>query len=178
MRFRIVLILSLGFGLFSTGYGQVRFQGFGARLGIVKSENFDATVTPEVFADFGKLNDKVMLQARLGYWSQTSNGGALRDIIIGGSALYEIETTMAFLTPYVGGGLSLHIQRSEVDLSDLLGEEVPRQISSDSDIGFDLKGGAFLNLGEPFALNGEIVLTITEHSQIAAKAGFLIRMNR
>ena len=154
------------------------FQGVGARLGYVRPEEFSWTNSYEAFGDFGKINDIIMLHGRAGYWSDSSNAGTLRDIFVGASLAYELQPSASAFTPYVGGGLSLHFMRSKRDFSDLVGEDVPLQISSDSDVAVDIMSGFILKLAAGVRLNAEAMLSVTDITQFTIRGGLIYQFVR
>jgi opacity protein-like surface antigen len=152
----------------------------GGRIGLVDAENIDSSIGFEVFGDLGTIIPQLHLETFVGFWSKSQSElgieAKFRDIMLGAHAKYEFELDNPKFTPYAGGGLSIHIFKSEVDLPTVSagGFTFGGGTASDSStkIGLDLLGGIAYAFSEKVDGVAELAyMIVSDVGQLHVKVG-------
>jgi hypothetical protein len=181
-----LLILGLTFPAISLAQTELGFRGAGFSAGLVDPQDLDATLGFGMIADLGTLTPRTMLEANLGYWSQSEGVSGLgeisaRDIVFGGKAKYFFPMTDSVLRPFAGAGLSLHFLKVEATLPDmdLGGLIIPGMSAEDSStkLGLDLGGGMATAINGKTDLIGELwYAVVSDIGQFSFKLGVLYKL--
>lgn len=132
----------------------IGFMGIGGRLGYVKPEDpIDGTFDIGVVVDLGTITPALRLEGSVDYWSksyETSYMGwsgskwTYSDLMIGATAKYMIPT-QSTVSPFVGGGLDLHMFSCSWEYEDPYLGKIDAD-DSQTDIGFHAVGGVDMEL--------------------------------
>jgi opacity protein-like surface antigen len=103
----ISLVIAISVLISSEAFGQtdIGFKGIGLKLGYVDPDKIDETMGFGAIADLGTLTLQLGWEAELAYWSKS--GGS--DVGILSSAKYSFPVPESRFSPFMGGGLGLHI---------------------------------------------------------------------
>jgi opacity protein-like surface antigen len=181
---RVMMILStvaLSLFIVGTAFSQsnIGIMGVGGKLGIVDvtEKGAGSTIGFGAVADLGTIVPNLMLEGNLEYWSDSENQGGVdasfRDFIIGGAAKYLIKSSNPNFTPFVGGGLGLHLQKAE---NELLGQ---KNSNSETDIGIHLLGGVFYAASPTIDILGELrYAVVSDLNQISIMGGAIFKLKK
>ncbi len=186
---RVLMVCTVAlllWGSVASAQAELGFNGIGGRIGLVSPENIDATLAFGVFADLGKVHPDIALEAYINYWSKSMgvtgvSEASFRDITIGGKAEYRFALENPKIKPFVGGGLSLHLYKTEVDVPaiNIGGFSSPATTLDDSSskIGIDIGGGVRVNMSDTIDFVGDAWYSIvSDVSQVAIMAGILYKL--
>jgi len=155
----------------------IGFKNAGADVGIVSPENLDATFGIGVSADVGGFSPLVRVEPRFDYWSKSEDtwGGSVsvRDVAFGTRVKYYFPVSNPRLRPYAGGGLGIHLFKSEVEVFDPYFGGTMSVEDSSTKLGIDLGGG----LATPVSLHTSFVAeawygAVSDFSHFTLKVGF------
>lgn len=140
----LAVVMLVGFVGAASAQTDIGFKGVGGKLGLVSiSDDVGSTIGFGGIADLGTFAPNVHLTANIDYWSKTKKeGGAevsLRDIAITGTVSYTFTTGNEKLSPYVAGGLGLHLLNAKAEVFGYKASE------SDTKIGFHFGGGLLIS---------------------------------
>ncbi len=133
----------------------IRLKAVGAKVGYVKPENIDGTFGFGAIADLGTIIPQLGWEAEVTYWSKSYDevGGSvsMHDIAILTSGKYFFPVPQSKFSPYIGGGIGLHMFGSKVEWdSGWYGSGSTSD--TDTKFGFHFLGGAEMELSP--LLNG------------------------
>lgn len=158
----------------------VGLKGIGVRVGVVEPENLDTTVGFGFFMDLGTFHPNVAFETYVDYWSNSLDVEfmemSFRDIAVGAKVEYMISTARPTIHPFIGGGLSVHVLRSEVTTPalDIGGLIIPgfSLDASDTKVGLDLGGGLRAGVAEHVDIIGEAWYSfVPDFNQLIATGG-------
>ena len=171
-RFLLGLIVLMTLTGSAWAQPELGLVALGGQLGFANPDGPVGTaVSLNAIAEFGTLAENLSLESRLGYWSKSEAGFSLRDFILGSSVVYRFEQPRSQLTPFAGGGLSLHFLRTKQPAGIFDGTSF-----TDTEIGIDLRGGARYRFTEQIDFLGEILYTLGDAEQFQIKVGALFKM--
>lgn len=149
------------------------FKGMGARIGLVDPEGASSTVDLGLHIDAGEFARNIRLMPVVEYWSVGQDLGAynadLSDLSFGADINVDFPLQDSRMTPYVGGGLGLHIIKFDTNLPNVDDE-------SDSKLGLNLQGGIRTDAMPNLALFGELRYNfVSDANQLKVLGGFTYR---
>ncbi|MFC1682915.1 outer membrane protein [Candidatus Zixiibacteriota bacterium] len=156
----------------------IAFAGIGGRVGYVKPEDpIEGTFGVGVVANLGTIVPALRLEGSVDYWAKSYNAAFMAhdaewkysDIIIGATAKYMIPT-QGSVTPFVGGGLGVHVFNWEYsydyewdDPYGYLDEECSDSCSdSKTEVGFHGVGGVEAKLSPNVTGGVEVRYAVSE----------------
>jgi opacity protein-like surface antigen len=160
----------------------IGFKGVGGRLSFVSPEDVDAAIGFGAIADLGTITPDIGLQATIDFWSKSEEEfdveSSFRDIVLGARATYNFSVDNPDFTPFVAGGLAIHLFHVEVDAPEarVAGIVVGGGSYDDSEtkIGIDLAGGTRYAVSENADIIGEAMYRIvSDVSQFVISAGVI-----
>ena len=152
-------------------------KGIGVRVGVVEPENLDTTVGFGFFLDMGTFHPNIAFETYAGYWKNSFDVGlaesSFRDIVIGAKVEYMFNVSRPTIHPFIGGGLSAHIMKSEATIAGIEGLFDGMSLdATDTKLGLDLGGGLRAGVADQIDIIGEAWYTfVTDINQFQATGG-------
>ncbi|MBD3168164.1 MAG: outer membrane beta-barrel protein [candidate division Zixibacteria bacterium] len=105
--------------VFASAQTDIGLKAFGVKFGYYDPEEWDGTIGFGAVADLGTFIPQLGWEAEIDYWSKSQDEqGAeakLRDIAFATTAKYGFPTQTEKFTPFIGGGVGLHLMKVEVE---------------------------------------------------------------
>src|SRR5688572_18392827 len=141
----VALVLSAICSANAMAESDLGFKGIGAAVGYVGPEDIDGTFSIGAFMDHGNITDRISLESRVDYWSQSESAfgseASVRDIAVGARGKYNFVVSNPKIQPYVGAGMGIHFVKAEVTMSEFPGFPEMTVEDSMTKFGLDLGGG-------------------------------------
>lgn len=154
MRFRtlfVAAVAALALTAPAVARADLGFMGIGPTLSYVTPEDIDGTIGFGAIADFGTIVPNLGLEVTGDFWSKSEGEGnfevKFQDISFGGRAMYHFPMENPQLDPAVGGGLALHLLRTEIPETVIAGITFGGD-ETETRIGFDLAGELGIRMTE------------------------------
>jgi opacity protein-like surface antigen len=137
------------------------FKGIGAAVGYVGPEDIDGTFSIGAFMDHGNITDRISLESRVDYWSQSESAfgseASVRDIAVGARGKYNFVVSNPKIQPFLGAGMGVHFVKAEVSMPDFGIPGMPTSVEdSMTKFGLDLGGGISTPVAPRADLMGEL----------------------
>ncbi len=171
--------LALGVAMFATvavGAGSsvhaepaLGLKKVGGGLGFVDPEGAGATIGLGPKAVLGMLVDDLQWSVELGYWSKGNDGVSVSDLSLMSSVDYHFPLSPK-ISPFAGGGLSVHFFNSKVDAG--FGGKASE---SQTELGFHLEAGSLYAVSDKWEAFGLLRLLFSEVDQTQLLFGGLYR---
>jgi opacity protein-like surface antigen len=150
-----------------TGLG---VKGIGARIGFVDPEDASGTAALGVHMDAGTFVRGVHLMPYVEYWSAGASIGGynvdLSDLTFAADINMDFPLSGSSLTPYLGGGLGLHILSQDSNVPGVSTED-------ESKFGFNIQGGMRNQVMPNLSLFGEARYSfVSDMNQLKLMGGF------
>lgn len=151
----------------NTGLG---VKGIGARIGFVDPEDASGTAALGVHMDAGTIVKGVHLTPYVEYWSAGASIGGydldLSDLTIAMDVNMDFPMSGSSITPYLGGGLGLHILSEDSNVPGVTTQD-------DSKFGFNIQGGMRNQVMPNLSLFGEARYSfVSDANQLKLMGGF------
>ncbi len=174
----ILVLVSMVMMFAASAFGQadIGFKAVGIKAGLVDPEDIDGTIGFAAIVDLGTFAPQFGWEAEIAYWKKSEKHGtteySLRDIAILSSGKYYFPVPESQFSPFLGGGLGIHLGKGESKTTNSFFNQSQKQTNTKTKFGFHLFGGTEMKFSPEISGFAEIrYCLVSDINQLWLMAG-------